>query len=315
MDKDTKLVISLTLTVITVTTILVLFFMYQDKIILKQPADVIPTKWTQDTENGTDSVVNDIHEGYKIYSVNVEKDVKYNDEKYLDIYSPNDNSKVFPLVIWFAGGAGESKSTAKDEATAIAKYGYVVAIANYGTTDFTHAGSKRIQNGIEAMEYMYQRANTYKVDINKKIFVGGTSFGGIMASLLGTATNTEEYASVLHTNIGGVLDFFGSVELPTDDKKSQLAFSTVFGCEDPLVCPEADIMRVVKYIDKDDPAFYIVHGQNDGTSRAQQSINLASALSDVGVENKLIIDQELGHDSALVIKYIDSLIDFLRSHE
>ncbi|MCA9356448.1 prolyl oligopeptidase family serine peptidase, partial [Candidatus Nomurabacteria bacterium] len=187
--------------------------------------------------------------------------------------------------------------------------------ANYGTTDFTNAGSERIQNGIEAMEYMYQRANTYKVDINKKIFVGGTSFGGIMASLLGTATNTEEFASVLHANIGGVLDFFGSVELPTDDEKSQLAFSTVFGCEDPLMCPEADIMRVAKYIDKDDPAFYIVHGQNDGTSRVEQSINLASSLSNVGVENKLTIDQELGHDSALVTKYIDSLIDFLRNHE
>ncbi|MCA9356449.1 hypothetical protein KC852_02925, partial [Candidatus Nomurabacteria bacterium] len=128
MDKDTKLVISLTLTVVTVTAILVLFFMYRDKIILRQSTNVVPTNGSQDNESGTDNVVNDIHEDYKIYSVNVEKDVKYNDSKYLDIYSPNDNSKIFPLVMWFAGGAGESKSTAKDEATAIAKYGYVVAV-------------------------------------------------------------------------------------------------------------------------------------------------------------------------------------------
>jgi acetyl esterase/lipase len=113
----------------------------------------------------------------------------------LDIYLPPDAKSNTPLIVWIHGGAwmlndkyadmGYMKNTIKgfiDSGYALASIDY-----RYSTQAIFPA---QIQDCNEAVEFLYQHAEQYKLDKNRIALIG-FSAGGHLASLLGLSNNND----------------------------------------------------------------------------------------------------------------------------
>jgi acetyl esterase/lipase len=223
----------------------------------------------------------------------------------LDIYLPPDAKSNTPLIVWIHGGAwmlndkyadmGYMKNTIKgfiDSGYALASIDY-----RYSTQAIFPA---QIQDCNEAVEFLYQHAEQYKLDKNRIALIG-FSAGGHLASLLGLSGNNdvkEFYAdgNKPHFNIRCVLDFYGPSDFimlasnpDTSINNMRNPVSILLGTmavDHPDVAKRAS---PVAYIDKNDPPFIIVQGEKDESVPNTQSKILSAWLTLAGVNNQLII--------------------------
>jgi acetyl esterase/lipase len=221
----------------------------------------------------------------------------------LDIYLPANTEKPLPVVIWIHGGAwqlndkyadmGYMKNTVKS----ILDSGYALASIDYRYSTIA-AFPAQIQDCNQAIQFLYDHADKYKLNKNKLALIG-FSAGGHLASLLGTSNNNKVggfYAKGIRPDfkIKMVLDFYGpsdffamSTEQKTTDPQSSV--SRLLGAT-VLERPDlAAIASPVTYIDKHDPPFLIIQGEKDESVPPTQSILLHAYLKLAGVENELII--------------------------
>lgn len=227
----------------------------------------------------------------------------------LDIYLPPTAKANTPLVIWVHGGAwmlndkyadmGYMKQTVR---TFIEK-GYALASIDYrhSTTAIFPA---QIQDCYEAVEFLYTNATKYKLDKDKFALIG-FSAGGHLASLLALSNNNnvmEFYPGKKKTNfqIKAVIDFYGpsdflSMTAGGDPNLKGDPISTLLG-NSPLKRPDVSkLASPCTYVDKNDPPFFIVHGEKDESVPYQQSILLQSYLDLAHVKNELIIVKDAPH--------------------
>jgi acetyl esterase/lipase len=227
----------------------------------------------------------------------------------LDIYLPKDAKANTPVVIWVHGGAwmlndkyadmGYMTGTIKT----IIEKGYALASIDYrhSTTAIFPA---QIQDCNQALEFLYNNASKYKLDKNKFVLFG-FSAGGHLASLLALSNNnnvSEFYPQKKKTNfkIKGVIDFYGPSDFLAmtamgDPEMKGDPISTLLGSA-PIKRPDiSKLASPSNYVDKDDPAFIIVHGEKDESVPYQQSVLLQSYLNLAGVKNELIIVKGAPH--------------------
>ena len=192
----------------------------------------------------------------------------------LDIYLPAQAKGALPLIIWVHGGAwmmndkyadmGYMKNTLRS----FLEKGFAVASIDYrhSTTAIFPA---QIQDCNLAIEFLHKNANTYQLDKNKFVLMG-FSAGGHLASLLALSGNQDIPTFYLKAKptfcIRAVLDFYGPSDFllffangnPTTTGDP---ISTLLGTS-PLLRP--DISKQASpstYVDKNDPPFFIVHGE------------------------------------------------------
>jgi acetyl esterase/lipase len=226
----------------------------------------------------------------------------------LDIYLPAQKQSPLPLVIWIHGGAwkendkyadmGYMKNTLRE----FLENGYALASIDYrhSTTAIFPA---QIQDCNQAIEFLYKNAATYSIDKNRFVLIG-FSAGGHLASLLALSNNQtipEFYAkSKPSFRIKAVLDFYGPSDFllffsngsPTD---SGDPISTLLGAS-PLKRPDiSKLASPSSYVDKNDPPFFIVHGEKDESVPLAQSYLLQSLLEIAKVKNELTIVKDAPH--------------------
>lgn len=228
----------------------------------------------------------------------------------LDIYLPAKATANTPLVIWVHGGAwmlndkyadmGYMKNTIRT----ILEKGYALA-----SIDYRHSTSAvfpaQIQDCNQAVEYLYNHAATYKLDKNKFVLMG-FSAGGHLASLLALSNNQNQpgfYAGNKKPSfpIKAVLDFYGPSH-----------FLLFYGNGDPTVPDETPVGKLlgasplkrpdlsntaspVTYVDKNDPPFFIVHGEKDQDVPPTQSYLLKSYLDLAHIKNELTVVKGAPH--------------------
>ena len=227
----------------------------------------------------------------------------------LDIYLPAKTTTKLPLVIWVHGGAwmlndkyadmGYMKTTVR---TFIEK-GYAFASIDYrhSTTAIFPA---QIQDCNQAIEFLYTNAAKYNIDKNRIALIG-FSAGGHLASLLALSSNNnviDFYPAKKKTSfqIKAVLDFYGpsdflSMTAAGDPNMTGDPISTLLGAA-PLKRP--DLSKTASpstYVDKNDPPFFIVHGEKDESVPYQQSVLLQSYLNLANVKNELTIVKDAPH--------------------
>jgi acetyl esterase/lipase len=223
----------------------------------------------------------------------------------LDIYLPPNNGVKTPLIVWFHGGAwmlndkyadmGYMKNTIRgfiDSGYALASIDY-----RYSTTAVFPA---QIQDCNQALEYLYEHADQYKLNKNRIALIG-FSAGGHLASLLALSHNNavkEFYpnGSKPKFKIRCVLDFYGPSDLvaasANPDTSINNARSSIAMLLGAVPVDRPDLARrasPVSYIDKADPPFIIVQGEKDESVPNTQSRLLSSSLKLAGVPNELII--------------------------
>jgi acetyl esterase/lipase len=227
----------------------------------------------------------------------------------LDIYLPASAPSPAPLIIWVHGGAwnhndkyadmGYMKSTIK----ALVEKGYALASIDYRQSS-TAIFPAQIQDCIQAVEFLNINAEKYKLNKNKFVLMG-FSAGGHLASLM-ALSNNNNIADFYPANkkpsfkIKAVLDFYGPSDFMLffsnlDPGVVDNPIAQLLGAS-PLKRPDlSKLASPVSYVDKNDPPFFIVHGEKDPDVAPTQSYLLKSYLDLAGVKNELTIVKDAPH--------------------
>jgi len=222
-------------------------------------------------------------------------------ELHMDIVLPKDApAKPHPCVVWIHGG-GWSKGTHKaNRAAWLAGKGYVAASVEYrlsGEAVFP----AQITDCKAAIRYLRAHAKDYGID-PKRIGVWGGSAGGHLAALLGTTGGVKELEGDAgnakeSSAVQAVCDFFGPTDLtlqpgwliPPPQVAALLGGS-------PTDKPElARLASPVKFVDRKDPPFLIIHGEEDKLVPIAQSEKLYDALKKAGVDATFVRVKNAGH--------------------
>ncbi len=226
----------------------------------------------------------------------------------LDIYLPPTGKRSYPVVIWVHGGAwmtndkyadiGYMENTVKG----FIDSGYAVASIDYRWSTMATFPAQ-IQDCNQAVEFLYQHADKYKLDKNRFALIG-FSAGGHLASLLGLSNNNKVTAfypegQEPHFKIRLVLDFYGPSDLLTikgnDSKDPQNPVTLLLGATTRDRPDLAKNASPATYVDKNDPPFLIVQGEKDESVNPEQSSQLSLKLNSAGVKNELIIVPNAPH--------------------
>lgn len=296
--------------------------------LLKYDGLEIPA-WSK--EKDAPSIRPRVEEG-PISSVRVLWDLEYvpggHKRNKLDLYLPrqadrqDENSGPLPLIVWVHGGAWLGGSKKNCPAIRFVRKGYAVASINYRLSQ--HAiFPAQIQDCKAAIRWLRANSERYGLD-PKRIGVWGSSAGGHLVALLGTAGDVKEFDKgrnlKFSSRVQAVCDYFG----PTDFTRISRFPSKIR--HDAPDSPESKLIggpvqenkeacrRVnpITYVTKDDPPFLIVHGDKDQTVPHNQSQLLYEALKKAGVKVKFHTVKGAGHgrfNSPQVDKMVDDFFD------
>jgi len=225
----------------------------------------------------------------------------------LDLYLPKQSEGVapLPLIVWIHGGAWRAGSKENCRSARFMRQGYAAASINYRLS--RHAiFPAQIEDCRAAIRFLRANAAKYNIDPDR-IGVWGSSAGGHLVALLGTAGDVKQFDKRpnlnVSSNVQAVCDFFG----PTDFTKMSNFKSTMD--HDAPDSPESLLIggpvqqnkeacrraNPITYISKNDPPFLICHGDKDMLVPHNQSVLLNTALIKVGVSVKFHTVKGGGH--------------------
>jgi acetyl esterase/lipase len=244
----------------------------------------------------------------------VERNIPYVDgghaNQVLDIYLPETAAdKPLPLVIWIHGGAWLGGSHANPSALFLLEEGYAVASIEYRFSQ--HAiWPAQAHDCKSAIRFLRANAAKYNIDPDR-FAVGGESAGGHLAALIGTSGDVADVEGDLGTTgvssrVHAVVDEFGPTDLTLMGEQSNGRSMIQHDAPDS---PESRLMggpiqekqelaktaNPLTYVDKADPPFLILHGDQDNLVPLAQSEILAKALTDAGVEVTMQTLEGAGH--------------------
>ncbi len=233
--------------------------------------------------------------------------VSYGDherQKY-DLFVPKGDGP-FPLVVWVHGGGwiGGSKDGG-GPGLFLLEHGYAVASINYRYSSQA-VFPAQIQDCKAAIVHLRSGAKKHKIN-SEKFGVWGASAGGHLVALLGTAGDVADWepAAKADSSVRAVVDFFGPTDLLALSGPAGGSGDSADGLLGKLIGgalsknkEKADMANPIKYTDKADAPFLIVHGDKDPLVPLSQSELLAAALKKAGVENELIVIPGGGHGGA-----------------
>lgn len=200
-----------------------------------------------------------------------------------------------PLIIFVNGGGFVSPQMywRIPLISRLAERGYVVAVPDYRGSDRATFPAN-IADVRTAARYMLAHADTYSVDRNKLIFMGGSAgaYTALMAAYAGEKFDAEDDELSIPLQVDGVIDLYGPTDLSrmTDENLSELAAAAslegrYFGIKDIRQDPQlAKESCVLTYISEEKalPPTMIAHGSADSIVSFNQSERLYAALTQAG---------------------------------
>jgi len=210
----------------------------------------------------------------------------------MDVYYPNQESTKVPVIINIHGGAWvKGVKESQRGFNTFFKQGYAVANIEYRLAA-TGKAPAAIEDVRCALIFLIRNADTYHIDVNKIVIMGGSAGGhlALMAGLLGNnhlfdtncsgIENIKVAAIIDKYGITDVSDFTGgtvknkSGQLWLGDKVSDAKF--------------IESISPINYVNPSNPPVFIVHGNADPTVPYQQSVKLNEKLLSAGVRCKFI---------------------------
>jgi acetyl esterase/lipase len=247
--------------------------------------------------------------------VKAERNIRYVENGHrnqvLDLFLPEQRSdKPMPLMIWIHGGAWMGGSQAYPPVLYLVGKGFAVASIQYRFSRDA-IWPAQAYDCKAAIRFLRTNAGKYNFDPDR-FGVGGDSAGGHLAAFVGTSGDVKEMEGNLgsrkvSSRVQAVVDWFGPTDVTLMGKQSGPG-SMVH--HDSPTSPESILLggpvqekhdlaktaNPLTYVDKSDPPFLIMHGDNDQLVPLGQSVILAKALIDAGVEVTMKTVHGAGHE-------------------
>ncbi|MEP6667687.1 MAG: alpha/beta hydrolase fold domain-containing protein [Chthoniobacter sp.] len=239
----------------------------------------------------------------------------------LDLYLPDKAAAPLPLVIWIHGGGWAAGDKAGCPAQRLTGQGYAVASINYRLSGDALFPAQ-IEDCKAAIRWLRAHAKDYNLDPNR-FGVWGSSAGGHLVALVGTSGDVKEFDKGAHLDVSSrvqaVCDYYGPTDLLQMDAHALAAAPFK---HDSANSPESKLLggaiqehkdkaaRVnpITYVTPDDPAFLIVHGDQDPLVPHHQSELLFDALKKTGVSVHFHTIHGAGHGKGFAGKNIDDMV-------
>ncbi|HKB15722.1 MAG TPA: alpha/beta hydrolase [Planctomycetota bacterium] len=227
------------------------------------------------------------------FDVRVVRDIAYFDgadadpvRHRLDLYLP-DGEKGFPLLLFFHGGAWEfgRKEVATHLGRALAARGVGVASANYRLSpDVRHPEHAR--DAARAFAWVKAHAVEHGAD-PKRLFAGGHSAGGHLASLLALDGRYLAAVGCSKADLRGAIAMSGPFEL------GRRGLDRVFS-NDPAERRDAE---PASHVGADQPPFLIVVAERDMANLRAQGERMRSRLAERGTPVEFLLAEGKTHVS------------------
>jgi acetyl esterase/lipase len=257
-------------------------------------------------------------------STNIIKDIAYATEspaQKLDLYLPQGVTGKIPLIIDIHGGAFKMGDKFPSmNGNRFVQQGYAVAAVNHrlsGEAIFPAA----VNDVKSAVRWLRANADKYNLDVDNFGAIGGSS-GGNLVSFLGTAGDVRDFDvgdNLSYSSaVQAVVDQFGPVNFSTlaeDRIKNNFKANNVeviyLGCEAyPAPCANNVKASPVTYITKNDPPFFIIHGEIDIQIPIDQSKNFYKSLQAAGIESSIKTVPNVGHGGKEFNNYFTEYLAF-----
>jgi acetyl esterase/lipase len=236
--------------------------------------------------------------------------------EHLDLYLPRGPVPPGgrPAVLALPGGGWRwvRRSDLGQSVSGLAKYGYVVAVADYtyaGTNPGSKVWPKNFEDVRNAVIWLRQNAGRFGIDPNR-IAAWGESAGGHLANLLGTdpqgPAGTPPSNGPSPARVGAVVDFYGPTDLPAlyqqsaQDRSFLVTFLGTTPDKDPASYRDAS---PIHHVSPGDPPFLIFQGSTDKANPLPQSLSFAQALRRAGVPTQVVVLPGVPHGFRLKLDH------------
>lgn len=242
----------------------------------------------------------------------------------LDLYTPREVSGKLPVLVWIHGGSWRYGSKDPCPLAFIAASNLAIVSLNYrlsGEAPFP----AQLEDCKAAIRWLRAHANTYHLD-PERIGVFGASAGGHLAALLGTTANVPELEGKFRENLAfssrvqAVLAFYPPTDLdalvvrPFARRNPRSDVGRLLGGALEKNRDRAALANPMRYISKDTPPFFIMHGERDRLVPISQSELLNEALKQAGVEVVFAPVPGKGHGIGAPPEVAHDIMIFIRRH-
>jgi acetyl esterase/lipase len=219
------------------------------------------------------------------------------------------------LVVWIHGGAWVNGNKENTPALFLLEQGFALASIRYRLSGQA-AFPAQIEDCRAAIRFLRTNAAKYGYDAGK-IGVWGSSAGGHLVALVGTMGTGDD-------KVQAVVNWYG----PTNLRRMSMHASVID--HDSPIAPESRLIGAtvqqnaelaeranpITYITKDDPPFFIQHGDADSTVPLEQSELLYEALQAAGVPVEFEVLHGAGHGGPLFQQAanLEKIRSFLAKH-
>jgi len=198
----------------------------------------------------------------------------------LDIYRQKELNEKAPLLVFIHGGGWRSGKR-QDYLVYLLDYaekGFVTATVSYRLKkDSIYPAA--VEDVLDAVDFLYQNANTYGYDTSRVALVGGSA-GAHLAMLAGYGWENPQ-----RHKVKAVVDIYGPVDLTTPYGQTQFMVTDFIGhpySEKPELYWESSPAR---YLKEELPPTLILQGTSDNLLPPSQSDTLHVRLNRLGVPN------------------------------
>lgn len=193
----------------------------------------------------------------------------------------------------------------------LANAGYTVIAVNHGSAPRFKV-PEALADVRRAIRHIRAHSDDYGIDPNR-LAVMGASAGGHLSLMLGLASDegdatAEDEILRVSNRVHAVVAYFPPVDLSEsvgpNDSFPALDF-------DPELAPD---VSPINFVSEDDPPTLLIHGDQDRLVPISNSERMHAALNEVGVSNKLVVMEGVGHDMgdpANMMKMQREILDFL----
>lgn len=209
----------------------------------------------------------------------------------LDIYRPLQATREAAVIVFFYGGAWDSGERADYEFVArkLAARGHFVVVPDYRLYPEVRF-PEFVKDGARAAAWVLEHGKKISVQ-SRPVFLMGHSAGAHIAMLVGLDQRYLRQRGHQSAELAGIIGLAGPYDfLPLESERLKQIFMT------PLALHDS---QPVNFVDDEDPAVLLLHGDSDRRVWLRNSKNLAARLRQAGANVTLIVYPGVTHTGIL----------------